>query len=123
MALHLVLPWPPSANAMYRRGSSGGVHSDHRVLSFRRAVATTVLVTFGRWDAISMPVAVRVVLNPPSLRRWDVDNRCKCLLDALTKARVWEDDQQVHDLHILRGPMTKRGQCTVDIAPLEPGHA
>ena len=39
----------------------------------------------------------------PDHRSRDADNILKCLLDSLTKARVWGDDRQIFDLRVIKG--------------------
>lgn len=53
---------------------------------------------------VSGPVSVDIVAYMPDRRRRDLDNILKSLLDSLTHAGVWDDDDQVHDLRIRRGP-------------------
>ena len=39
-----------------------------------------------------------VYFRVKSRGRWDIDNRYKLLLDALTEAGVWADDSRIDDL-------------------------
>jgi hypothetical protein len=51
------------------------------------------------------PVAVAIELGPPDRRNFDLDNRCKALLDLLVMCRVIEADSSdvVRELHIRLG--------------------
>lgn len=42
-----------------------------------------------------------------------MDNVLKCLLDSLTKAGVWHDDQQIDSLLVVRGEPTSGGTVIV----------
>lgn len=44
----------------------------------------------------------------PLASKPDVDNICKIILDAMTKARYWHDDSQIADLRVckFKGPIT-----------------
>jgi crossover junction endodeoxyribonuclease RusA len=67
---------------------------------YRQAIADTVMEQ--RTGArLSGRLAVAVTVCPPDRRRRDLDNVSKCLLDALTKAGVWQDDEQI-DLLVLK---------------------
>ena len=43
-------------------------------------------------------LTVTVYFRVKSRGRWDIDNRYKLLLDALTEAGVWADDSRIDDL-------------------------
>ena len=47
-------------------------------------------------------LAVRIILRPPDRRKFDIDNRAKAVLDLLTKAAVWQDDEQVIQLTMIK---------------------
>lgn len=46
---------------------------------------------------------VEVKIHLKENRKYDLDNRCKGLLDAATNAGIWGDDSQIDDLRIIRG--------------------
>ena len=66
------------------------------------AVSVTIAAIMARPQAHFLRGKVRE--NAPELHPYkpDVDNIAKAVLDALTKARVWRDDAQVHWLLVRR---------------------
>lgn len=57
-----------------------------------------------------------MTLYPPDRRPFDVDNRLKALLDALTHSKVWLDDGQVDAISIIRSSERRAGgQAVVTI--------
>lgn len=110
-AQFLTLPLPPSINCYWRK-SPRGMYITAAGKTFRQRVAEIVAehnaVKFG--DA-RLFVAMRVCMRDKRVA--DVDNRVKALLDALTHAGVYDDDSQIDDLFVTRGPIVKGGQCTV----------
>ena len=63
---------------------------------------------------------VSMVLFPRDKRKIDIDNRIKCVLDALQDAGVFDDDFQVDELSIVRGKPIKGGAIRVLIEEIEP---
>jgi crossover junction endodeoxyribonuclease RusA len=57
------------------------------------------------------PVKVDIAYTQPDRRIRDLDNLAKAVLDSLTHAGAWEDDAQVHDLHVAWGH--ERHPCAV----------
>lgn len=60
-------------------------------------------------------IAVYMVLNPPTLRKYDIDNFTKSLFDGLTHAGFWGDDEQVTSLIIKKGEKMKGGNVEMRI--------
>ena len=56
-----------------------------------------------------------LVLNPPTLRKYDIDNFCKSLFDALTVGEFWIDDEQVDRLTVTKGVKTKGGNIQIKV--------
>lgn len=97
----LVLPFPPSVNGYWRAWQGRQIISK-RGREYRAAVAAII-------NAMDEPlrygddsVIVTIGLMVPDRRRRDVDNYAKAILDALTHARVWNDDYQVQALTTIR---------------------
>ena len=64
-------------------------------------------------------VAVMMEFNKADRRNRDLDNPVKQLWDAITFAKVWQDDSQVVLALSFFGPCRRGGACRVLIAPLE----
>lgn len=103
--ISMVLPWPPSVNLMWRTPRSGPL-AGRTMLSedgrkYRRAVADAVLQQ-GRPKIGESRVALDIEVRMPDRRRRDLDNIPKAILDGLTHAGVWADDNQIDDLRVWR---------------------
>jgi Holliday junction resolvase RusA-like endonuclease len=91
------LPWPPSLNRTYR-AHGRGVHKSDAATGY----AWLVIAALNDQDVrmLTGDVVVRLDLYRPA-KRGDVDNYSKVLLDQL-QGRVFADDSQVVELHIVR---------------------
>jgi crossover junction endodeoxyribonuclease RusA len=112
----LSLPWPPSVNHYWIRQRQGFRVSDEGQ-AFRFAVSSI----HRRGHVIIDPVRVLLEFTQPDRRRRDLDNLAKCVLDALTKASVWMDDSQVHDLRMRWIDVPPAG-CRVTIESMAAAH-
>lgn len=120
MLIDVTLPWPPSVNHTYaRRGNGKGVRLTDAAKTFRWQVLLAVKKAKADRQ-LSADVAVTLWISPPDRRKRDIDNLLKATLDALTAARVWCDDQQVVELHLLRQQPQTGGQLRCFIAELSP---
>ncbi len=127
--LNLTLPWPPSTNKLWRHVMIAG--KPRTLLSregraYFETVGYRVLVLRQRLRGEIPPcglkgtLKVTIVAHPPDNRRRDLDNVLKATLDALTKARVWEDDFQIDWLTITRGERRDGGALDVTIEEVTP---
>jgi len=106
----LTLPYPPSANKLYR-------HVGPRVLLSAAgrvyyAEVAKVVAELRFRTAVRFPIRGRIAVMidsfVPDRRRRDLDNMQKAACDSLTKAGVWTDDSQIDDLRIRRMPVDRR---------------
>lgn len=114
--MQIALPYPPSINH-YWRHCRGRVVIGKRGRTFRSDVLGQLRVD-GR-EPINDRIAVCLDAYPPDLRRRDLDNIQKPVLDALEHAHVYRDDSQI-DLLITRRmqPQRPEGRIDVRIQPL-----
>lgn len=98
----LQLPFPPSVNKYWRHPTTGKLAGRHLISEHGRAYREAVRahVAEGQTKPIAGPVVVDIEAFMPDRRRRDLDNLLKGLLDSLTYAGVWQDDNQVVDLRI-----------------------
>lgn len=107
----ITLPLPPSVNTYWRK-SPHGMFITQQGKDFRREVGEIIAerqcLKFG---TARLFMAVRLCMR--DRRASDLDNRLKALCDALEHAGVFDDDEQIDELLVLRGPIVKGGQCYV----------
>lgn len=108
------MPFPPSVNVWKSPFRS------RMILTKRgrdyRAKALEEMERLGlAGESLSGRLEVRLTLNPPTLRKYDIDNFCKSLFDAMTKAEFWEDDEQVDKLTITKGEKVAGGNVIVEV--------
>ena len=66
-------------------------------------------------ELLDCNLSVSMVLNPPTLRRYDIDNFNKALFDSLSHGEFWLDDEQVVNLNIRKGEKVKGGNVKMKI--------
>ena len=119
----IIIPYPPSVNT-YWRAVKGRVIMSKRGREYRDAVYTAINSAFEP-DDVEDPrpflgrLKVKITATMPDRRRRDIDNINKAALDALGYAGVYGDDEQIDDLHILRGEVMKPGCLEVEIEEID----
>lgn len=110
------LPYPPTVNTYY------SVVGGRKVLSkrgreYRKEVAW--LLSGEQQSFEDRRLALHITVHARSKRRADLDNLLKSLLDAMQYAGLYDDDSQIDDLHIVRGPNKVPASVRVNISVLE----
>jgi crossover junction endodeoxyribonuclease RusA len=122
------LPFPPSVNHYWctriitPRGGKRPfpqIYIGERGVRFRENVKALMLQRFGIIEPSTDRVSVQIVATLPDRRERDLDNLPKSVLDSLTHARVWESDNQVDRIEIIRGPVKSPGWLDVTIEPIK----
>lgn len=112
------LPWAPSVNSCWMHTRRGVILSKRGRKYRADAIALLDELELSS-ELISSNVSMTIVLNPPTLRRYDVDNFSKQLLDALSHANFWIDDEQVQKITISKGVKIKGGRVDVTVTILD----
>ena len=94
MELRFTLSYPPSTNRIWRR-SGTRIYLNPIAKRYREEV---LAVTFGMPKFGNAEVTIELKLFPADLRRRDLDNAAKSLLDALKHVQIINDDSQVKKL-------------------------
>ena len=116
--INFLLPFPPSANT-YWRHNRGHVHVSAKARAYRQEIRIRCRMPGPLTERL------HILLQMHHWRKsgWDIDNHVKVLLDALEKAGVYENDEQVDRLSIQRGQHTKKpGLVCVEIRILKDCH-
>lgn len=112
------MPWPPSVNGYWRTFRNRQIISkrgrEYRVSAMNRL---TELGLFG--ECLSDRLSVSLVLHPPTLRKYDLDNFNKALFDAMSHAEFWEDDELIDRLSITKSEKIKGGKIIVRVKALK----
>ena len=111
--LLLNLPYAPSVNTYWRRGRFSTYLSPIG-REYKDKVAEYVIEN--RVPKLGdARLKMTLIIRPRSKRKFDIDNLAKSVLDSLTDAGVYDDDEQIDELHIIRGEPIKNGRVVVTI--------
>lgn len=109
---NFTMPWPPSVGSCWRAVRNSFILSK-RGREYRKDAIEHLKAIGLHGELIDSKVSVSLVLNPPTLRRYDVDNFNKALFDAMSHAEFWIDDEQVQKLIVEKGGKIKGGRVDV----------
>lgn len=112
--LVLFLPFPPTVNSYYSAGHGKIRYVSAAGRKFRNEVFERVREQMPG-EMLNDRLNVEVVLYPPDRRTRDLDNYMKALLDAITHAGLWADDELIDQLSIYRGEVVKSGLARVEV--------
>ena len=119
MQIYLNLPFPPTVNSYYSITNRGKFISK-RGTQFRKDAMQACREQKVNNLALDDRFNVEVILYPPDKRVRDLDNYMKALLDAITHADLWVDDNQIDLLHIYRGIVIPDGLTRMRITSAQP---
>jgi crossover junction endodeoxyribonuclease RusA len=109
------MPWPPTVNH-WHQPYRGRIIKGSKARKYE-SDAVAHLESIGlSGEALSSNLKVKLILNPPTLARYDIDNRTKGVFDALSAANIWVDDFQVTELKIVKGEKIKGGRVLVFVS-------
>jgi len=112
------MPYPPSVGSMWRAFRGRFILSkkgrDYRALALEH-IASIGLSN----EQLPHRLSLSMIINPPTLRKYDIDNFCKALFDALTHSGFWIDDEQIYKLTIEKGEKVKGGRVDLKINILD----
>ena len=122
LSFEATLPWPPTVNSYWRHrviGKLATVYVSADGQAYRKAVNLCLMEHGIKTYAIEGDLRVEIEVFAPDRRKRDIDNLLKSLLDSLTHAQVWKDDNQIADLRIYRNKQIA-GIVKVRVYELEP---
>jgi crossover junction endodeoxyribonuclease RusA len=111
--LTLRLPYPPSVGNCWGRTAGGRSYLKPAGQAFRLAVIN--LVEKSKQPGFTGPVGVEVDVTFPDWIARDLDNLSKAVLDALTHAKVWQDDLQVREVRWVAKGIDPNGKGWIDV--------
>lgn len=112
------LPFPPTVNTYWRHvvvGKNARTLISERGRKYKREVAHICARNGIAGMRLAGRLAVGIAIYPPDKRKRDVDNLAKAVLDSLTGAGVWVDDEQIDLLVVERQDIVSGGCAFVTV--------
>ena len=126
--IRLVLPWPISINAYWKSriltmcgpAPKCSTYVTAAGVKFQKEVFAAVTEQLGQHSPLRGRLNVSMKFYQPTARKCDISNYVKTTEDALTKAGVWLDDEQIDEEHIYRMPIDRvNPRAEVEIYEIE----
>ncbi|WJW82901.1 RusA family crossover junction endodeoxyribonuclease [Moellerella wisconsensis] len=114
---HLKLPWPPTNNTLFSVVNGRKIKSK-KGRAFTEAVINQITKANQQFN-LSGKLKIKIVANPPDLRKRDLDNLLKAPLDALTQSGVIADDSMFRSMSIDFGEKVQGGSLDITIWEIE----
>ncbi|MEI9787110.1 RusA family crossover junction endodeoxyribonuclease [Moellerella wisconsensis] len=118
---HLKLPWPPTNNTLFSVVNGRKIKSK-KGREFTEAVINQITKANQQFN-LSGKLKIKIVANPPDLRKRDLDNLLKAPLDALTQSGVIADDSMFRSMSIDFGEKVQGGSLDITIWEIEDASA
>lgn len=114
----IVIPYPPASGNHQHGRSARRTFLRPEIVAYRLAVKLEVAKQVPLKDRpLTGDLIVTIVSHPPDRRRRDLDNLKKPVGDALTHAKLWNDDYQICELTIIRAePDPENPRVCVEVA-------
>jgi len=103
---------PPSVNSAYRAFKGRVIMSKPARLWYANAIPNLFIQK--NHATITQDIFLSIKISPKTRVKQDIDNRNKCIFDALTKAGIIQDDSQVKKL-LIEFDYTKKDFVSVEI--------
>jgi crossover junction endodeoxyribonuclease RusA len=118
--VQVILPVPPSVNTMYAPTARGGRRLTDAAKAWKREATAIVQQAHSLKKPYSGKVELDIAVYPADRRAFDIDNKLKCLLDALEDGGLIVNDSQVVCLKIIKkDPYPKFPRVTMFVLPVE----
>lgn len=116
------LPFPPTVNHYWRIAIIHGrprslLSADGR--RYKKDALQAIGLQRRPLTSFTGRIRVRIKVYPPDRRKRDLDNLFKATLDVMTAAKIWNDDEQIDDLGIVRGEVRPGGEMDIIITRIE----
>ena len=109
-----IIPYPPTTNRYWitkqsRNGYSKTVTRRKEAIQYVEDVY--YLIRSQQCKALtSKHLRLELYVYPPDLKKRDLDNLCKAVLDALQRAGIYGDDFYIQQLYLQRMEVKKHGE-------------
>ena len=120
------MPWPPTVNHFHQpivvykgKKPTARIIKGAKARRYSKDMAPFLENIGIAGENIKGRVSVILVLHPPTLAKYDIDNRTKGVFDALSEVGFWVDDEQVDILTIRKGVKIKGGLVSLIIDVLD----
>jgi len=115
------IEWPVTVNLTFQGSKQGRVHVTREAREYRARLEETVKAARDVGKLPPTPILgdvnVCMAFYPADRRLRDIDNLCKNVFDAMTKAKAWGDDNQVTRLYLVMCPPSKPAHVKIYIVP------
>jgi len=108
------LPMPPSVNGYWRTFRNRQIISK-KGREYKKSVLCVMQDLNLCNEGIAEQLSVSITLHHFQDRKFDIDNYCKCLFDAIGEAGFWLDDSQIFKMAVEKGEKVKGGRVDIKI--------